>query len=187
MSRSTDLFILKSLTEKCPHFFFSYYDSLVYLLAWGYYTVRYYSQERHWGLCPLYIHLSIAHLSSYLCAPALFCHANTFCPAGEGGKLGWADLCPSCRRVPCMDRHGSHCFAKYFCKYWIIGRERRDYIFTVWMISDRFKEVYLAQAAPRASHLSEQRPTAVCHKMLLPGWEVHCRFLTNHLLHHVFS
>lgn len=37
------------------------------------------------------------------------------------------------------------------------------------MVSDRFKEVSLAQTAPRASHLSEQGPAAVCRMMLLPG------------------
>jgi len=51
------------------------------------------------------------------------------------------------------------------------------------MISSHFKEVYLAQTTPRASHLSEQGPIAVCHMMVLLGWGVCCRFVTNQLLH----
>lgn len=45
------------------------------------------------------------------------------------------------------------------------------------MISDLFKEVYLAQTAPSASHLSEQGPAVICRMMLLPGQGVVADFL----------
>lgn len=63
-----------------------------------------------------YILLSIVRLSSHLTCLLLFffCHATTLCPAGEGRGLGQAGLCPSCRRVPCTDQHGSHFFCKVF-------------------------------------------------------------------------
>lgn len=88
-------------------YFFFCYDSLVCLLAWGYHTVHCYSQGRHWGLYPAFHTHPLGHQASFLCpylfAPALFCHADTFCPAGEGRELGPAWLCPSYRRAPSMD------------------------------------------------------------------------------------
>lgn len=139
----------------------------------------------------LHILLSIMRVSSHLMPITIVCSCsflpcNYLLPSWEGRGLGPAGLCPSCGRIPWMDQHGSHFLAKYFSKYWIIGEDWQDGFFTTWVISDHFKEVYLAQTSPRASHLTERRPAAIWCTMLLLGRGGSCRFLTNHLLHCIF-
>lgn len=130
----------------------------------------------------LYSLLSSMHLSSTeTCLLLLFSAVQLLSAHFERTGLKRARLCPS--------TGGSLAQFTFFCSFFLkteLSVKRGKMVFHH-MISDSFKEVYLAQTAPRASHLSKQGPAAICRMMLLLRPRVCCRFLKNHLLHHLFS